>query len=299
VTADATAHATEAAADDEVGGRRRRRVRLSANGTRLDERGTDMRRSARIGTTGLLFLLACATAPTDSGPTVKLTLLRGPVYVAENTFYLKENSLVYVGERDVTVVGATWTPETAKLLHREIRKATSLPVRSVVLTNHHPDRAGGADYWTSIGAETYATERTKALLERNWDALLAETRKAFPDYPSLKRPIPTIVVDGDFSLQEGRVRTLYFGPSHTDDGVFVHLPEERVLYGGCILKEHLGNLAHANVAEYPRTLARLRDAKLEIETIVAGHWSPVHGPELLPAYMRLLERRARASGSDP
>ena len=38
------------------------------------------------------------------------------------------------------------------------------------------------------------------------------------------------------------MKAIYLGPSHTPDGIFVFFPEEKVLYGNCILKEQLGNL---------------------------------------------------------
>ena len=90
------------------------------------------------------------------------------------------------------------------------------------------------------------------------------------------------------------VRSSCFGPSHTKDGIFVYFPKERVLYGGCIVKEQVGNLAFADVDEYPRTLRRLIDRKLKIRTVVAGHWSPVHGPELIQTYLSLFENRDAA-----
>ena len=74
------------------------------------------------------------------------------------------------------------------------------------------------------------------------------------------------------------------------DGIFIYFPEEKVLYGGCILKEQLGNMTFADRAEYPRTLRKLQELKLPIEKIIAGHWSPVHGPELIGRYLELLER---------
>jgi metallo-beta-lactamase class B len=166
-------------------------------------------------------------------------------------------------------------------------------VAEVILTNHHPDRAGGVAYWASLGAAVLSTRRTELLLQQNWPSLLAQTRDAFASYPALKAPQPTRTFEGDFAVQGDAVKALYLGPSHTDDGIFVYFPAQKVLYGGCILKEHLGNLAYADVAEYPRTLRRLQGLDLPIEVIVAGHWSPVHGPELLPAYLRLLEEHAQ------
>jgi metallo-beta-lactamase class B len=91
----------------------------------------------------LPMLLLSAPLAFSADPTVVLTPLQGNLYVVEDSFYLKENSMVYVGDSFVTVVGATWTPETAKLLVTEIKKITPKPIMEVIDTNYHPDRAGG------------------------------------------------------------------------------------------------------------------------------------------------------------
>jgi len=241
----------------------------------------------RIACGSMLFaaLAACSAAPE-----ITLSHLRGPLYVAEDSYYNKENSMVYVGTGFVTVIGATWTPETARLLAEEIRKVTPKPVKEVVNTNYHPDRAGGNAYFQSIGAKIVSTQMTHDLLERNWASVVDWTRAAFPDYPRLPLVLPDVVHPGGFELQDGRIRAIYLGPSHTPDGIFVYFPEEKVLYGGCILKERLGNLDFANLAEYPKTLDRLKRLDLPITTIVAGHWSPLHGPELIDQYLKLLDQ---------
>ncbi len=223
--------------------------------------------------------------------TLTLTHLRGPVYVVEESCYGLENSVVYVGPEFVTVIGATSTPETARLLAEEIRKVTPKPIREVVNTNYHPDRAGGNAYFKGIGARIIATRMTRDLLEQKWTSVVEWTRAAVPAYPQLPVVLPDAVHEGDFALQSGRVRAIYLGPSHTQDGIFVYFPEEKVLYGGCILKEQLGNLSFANVDEYPKTLERLKKLNLPVTTIIAGHWSPIHGPELIDQYLKLLRER--------
>lgn len=243
----------------------------------------------------LSLATSCTTTAPDASPTVRLTHLRGPLYVAEDTFYAPENSMVYVGAHDVTVIGATWTPQTAQLLHERIRALTALPVRQVLLTNYHQDRAGGTAYWLSIGAEVLATQRTQQLLELHWDRLIRDIRSTYLDYPVLPIACPSRTIQTDASLQDGAIRTLYLGPSHTADGLFVYFPEQRVLYGGCILKEQLGNLDSADVQEYPHTLRRLVALGLPFDCIVSGHWSPVHGPELIDTYLRLLAERQAAA----
>jgi metallo-beta-lactamase class B len=238
----------------------------------------------------LSLLLLSLTAPlaVTENSTVVLTHLRGNVYVAEDYFYSKENSVVYVGDNSVTVVGATWTPETAKLLATEIGKVTPKPITEVIDTNYHPDRAGGNAYFKGIGAKTVSTMMTRDLLALHWDEMVRYVQKAIPSYPTLPLVLPDKTFPGDFELQGGRVKAIYLGPSHTADGIFVFFPEEKVLYGNCILKEQLGNLDFADLIEYPKTLEKLKQLNLGFTTIVAGHWSPLHGPELIDQYLKLL-----------
>jgi metallo-beta-lactamase class B len=55
---------------------------------------------------------------------LELIKLTDRIYVAEDYFYFRENSAVYIGDSDVTVISATWTPETAKLLVDKVRQIT-------------------------------------------------------------------------------------------------------------------------------------------------------------------------------
>jgi metallo-beta-lactamase class B len=238
-------------------------------------------------------LLAVATVSDlqAQGRGLTLSHLTGGVYVVEDSYYGGENSVVYIGDTRVTVIGATWTPETARLLSEEIRKITDKPIADVINTNYHPDRAGGNSYFKSVGATVTSTKMTYDLLKANWDAIVAFTRKALPDYPSVTLALPDKTFPGDFELQGGSVQAVYLGPSHTPDGIFVYFPKEKVLYGGCILKEQLGNLDFANLAEYPKTLAKLKT--FDIRTIIAGHWSAIHGPALIDQYIHLLEERGK------
>jgi metallo-beta-lactamase class B len=248
----------------------------------------ELRRVLRFVAPVLLCAASSIVVSADE-PQLSLRHLTGPIYVAEDSFYSKENSVVYVGRRSVTIIGATWTPETAERLAAEIRKVTDKPIREVVNTNFHPDRAGGNAYWKRIGAGIVSTKMTRDLLQSGWDQVVDGTVKAFAGYPRLPLVLPTKIHAGDFELQGGRIRALYLGPSHTKDGIFVYFPDEKVLYGGCILKEQLGSLAYADVAEYPKTLRKLQALHLDITTIVAGHWSPIHGPELIDQYLALLD----------
>jgi hypothetical protein len=62
-----------------------------------------------------LALIAIASAFAASaeaaGGSSKLALIRvtDRLYVSVDTYYAQENSVVYIGDSSVTVVGATWT----------------------------------------------------------------------------------------------------------------------------------------------------------------------------------------------
>ncbi len=126
---------------------------------------------------------------------------------------------------------------------------------------------------------------TASLLAQGWAKQSVETHANFPDYPEVPLSLPTRIFTGDFNLQNGQVREFYLGLSHTVDDIFVYFPVEKVLYAGNILKEQVGNLAQADLPSYVRTLQRLKDLYLPVDYVVAGHWSPIHGPELVDTYL--------------
>ena len=67
-----------------------------------------------------------------------------------------------------------------------------------------------------------------------------------PAHPEADNAISEITRGQPLSVcNEHPLRTL--GPSHTPDGIFVYFPQEKVLCGGWILKERLGNLDYADV----------------------------------------------------
>ena len=240
-----------------------------------------------------MCLVGLVSSSNLSHAKLNLVHLNGPIYICEDHFYARENTVVFVGEDSVTVAGATWTPETAKLLDEAIKKITPKPVRSVINTNYHPDRAGGNGYWKSIGCDIHSTQLTFDLLKADWESICEWTRKGIPDFPDINLTLPTIVHSGDFALQKNKIQVIYFGPAHTVDGVIVYFPEQKVLYGGCMLKPFLGNLDQADLNAYPQTLISLKKRSLEISTIVAGHGTSVHSPDLVDQYLLLLEDHIR------
>ena len=237
----------------------------------------------------LLFSISVATA-TESTPSIYP--VSGPVYVVEDSHFAKTNYAVYIGGESVTVVGAGWSPDIAELLAQKIRGITDKPIRDVIVPDHDPEYAGGNSYWKRTGANVVSTALTAETLKSDWTKAVDFTRQHFPSYPNLPLVLPTKTYGTDFTLENGDIRGFYLGPSHNADDIFVYFPKERVLYAGSILKEHLGNLASANLVEYPKTLQKLQALHLNIDKIISGHWSAVHSPELIDQYLAMLKENS-------
>jgi metallo-beta-lactamase class B len=221
--------------------------------------------------------------------------LQGPLYLVVDEHYDTTNSLVYIGPRSVTVIGATWTPATAGELAIQIRRVTRLPITAVIDTSPDPEWSGGNAYWKVVGARIFAVRATDNLLKSTWGERDQRAHRNHPGYPALPLVMPTDVLPNHFELQHGNLWGFYLGPTHTAGDIFVYFPREQVLDAGSILKPHLGNLADANVRAYRGTLHTLQRMHLKIRTVIAGHWSAVHGPELIEGYLNMLENRARGS----
>ncbi len=254
------------------------------------------RRTATSLLLGLLALAIRVPAVASAPAALSLRRLTGPLYLVIDSDYDATNSLVYIGTESVTVVGATWTPDTARALARQIGRVTTRPVTAVIDTSPDPEWSGGNAYWKSVGAKIFAVSATDDLLERTWSERNVRASRNHPGYPSLPLAAPTDVFADHFQLQNGDLRAFYLGPSHTRGDIFVYFPRERVLDAGSILKPHLGNLADADLAAYPVTLHRLQGMHLKIRTIIAGHWSAVHGPGLIDQYLRMLQQRGPRVG---
>jgi len=236
------------------------------------------------------LILASSSSAFTQTPSITLTPLSGPIYLVEDAHYAKTNSLIYVGPSYVSIIGATWSPETARMLAQQIKQLTSRPIREVIDTSPDPEWSGGNAYWKGIGAQVIAAKATCGALRTNWDATVARTQKSFPNFPRLPLSEPSECDSNNFDLQDGNIKVIYLGPSHTEADVFVYFPQQRVLDASSILKEQLGNLANANTQEYPKTLRKLQAMHLNIATIISGHWSPIHGPELIETYLDLLRQ---------
>ena len=80
------------------------------------------------------------------------------------------------------------------------------------------------------------------------------------------------------AVRFGPVELFYPGAAHSTDNLVVYVPSANVLYGGCAVHElsstSAGNVADADLAEWPTSVERIQKHYPEAEVVIPGHGLP-------------------------
>lgn len=174
------------------------------------------------------------------------------------------NSGVIVGDDGVMVVDAQATPLAAREVIRRIRRITSRPILSLVLSHYHAVRVLGASAYRA--RQIIASEATLALIRERGREDMASEIGRFPRLFRGRHTIPgltwpTLVFRDALTLWLGKleVRILHPGAGHTAGDTIVWVPAERVLFSGDLVEYKAGVYAgDAHLEAWPRTLEKLR-----------------------------------------
>jgi cyclase len=104
---------------------------------------------------------------------------------------------------------------------RTISRITDMPVRAVILTNHHEDHSGTNAKFLAAGAQIIAQENVAKSL-------------ATYDPSNEKIALPTITYANDYTLRLGGVdvKLMHFGNVYTDGDTVVYFPNLKVVAVG-------------------------------------------------------------------
>ncbi|WP_276132174.1 subclass B1 metallo-beta-lactamase [Polluticoccus soli] len=179
------------------------------------------------------------------------------------------NGLIYIVGKEAVFMD---TPHDDKLSKKLLDWfAVTYPgvtIKGVIVEHFHADCLGGLKEFHNRGIKSYANTRTIALAEKNGYTV---PFNGFGDELKMK-------------IGNGRVQSRYFGPAHTSDNIVTWLPDEGVLFGGCMIKAAgagKGNLDDANVQEWSNTVTKIKNEfGSRTKVVVPGHGDP-GGEELL------------------
>jgi metallo-beta-lactamase class B len=233
-------------------------------------------------------LLGCAASPTQSVPAAQRLTADMEVRPLGDGLWLNtwsteiegwgrvsSNGLIVVSANEALLIDTPGDDARTERLLAWARETLKAPIHQAIVTHSHFDRIGGIGALKQASITTYALPQTADLAEA----------KQWP------RPDMALEPDQLITVGERSVRTFFPGAGHTPDNLVVWLEREKLLYGGCFVKdEHafsIGNLGDADVAEWPRSLARVKQRFPLMQVVVPGH-GEVGGPKALDHTLELL-----------
>lgn len=172
------------------------------------------------------------------------------------------NGMIVFDGKEAVVFDTPADAESTRELIRYLN-GRNIAVRAVIATHFHADCVAGLAEFHRHKIPSFAEDRTIAIL-RSAAAPATLPQSGFTD--SLAIPVGRT-----------KVQARYFGAGHTRDNIIGYFPDEHVLFGGCLIKEagaSKGNLGDADLAEWPRTVERVRSAFPEVRVVVPGHGKP-------------------------
>jgi len=199
--------------------------------------------------------------------------------ITENTFrhvtYLKTrsfglypcNGLIAISNGESMVFDTPSYDSVALELINWLEKDQNTKVKGVVINHAHVDCLGGLATFHEMGIPSYASNLAvqKALVDR----------VISPEIGFEKKQILKV---GDVTIVNR-----YLGEAHTSGNIVSYIKQDKVLFGGCLLKSlnaSKGNLNDADVMEWSNTVKNAKEQFPDIQFAVPGH-GEVGGLELL------------------
>ena len=194
------------------------------------------------------------------------------------------NGLIVVGQGEAALIDTPWTDEQVRLLFSWAGRDLGVKITMIVPTHSHGDCMGGLAAAHEQGAKSVALEQTRIIARKQG------------------LPVPTKGFEDETVLNVGdrKIWVRHLGPGHTVDNVVVWIPDEQVLFGGCLVKSAeargMGYIGEANLVKWPDTLRALESAYPEVKIIVPGHGQP-GGGDLLDHTIALVASQPGDDGS--
>lgn len=188
------------------------------------------------------------------------------------------DGMVYINDQEAYLFDTPMNEELTIELVSFIKDSMKIKIKGFVPNHSHDDCTAGMKYLNDRGITSYANIMTTNILsEEN----LALPQISFQD---------SLIID--FNNEE--IICKYLGAGHTSDNIVVWLPSEKVLFGGCMIKEmsskSLGNIADADLEQWPETIKRVMNEFPDAKYVIPGH-GKVGGTELLTHTIELLTKK--------
>ena len=216
-----------------------------------------------ILTIACIFSLAYSFGQSENAK-LKISHLTGDfyIYTTYNTYQenkVPANGMYLVTDNGVVMFDTPWDTTQFQPLLDSIKLKHNKSVVMCFATHWHSDKTAGLEYYRQQGIKTYTTVLTDELSKKN----------------NKKRAEFLMANDTVFHVGQYSFETYYPGQGHTEDNIVIWFKNERILYGGCLIKgaddEDLGYLGDGNETEYASTLKKVQKKCRKPKFIIIAH----------------------------
>ncbi len=215
-----------------------------------------------------VLLICCKSEPKASqnyvSPTLKIIQITPNVF--QHISYLETqeygkvpcNGMIYFSNNEAIVFDTPASDTSSKELINWVQNEMNADLKSVIITHFHIDCLGGLKAFHQNNILSYANKLTIDLARKDGAEL---PKKGFHSEQKL-------------SLNDSPIINTFFGRGHTYDNIVSYIPDEKVLFGGCLVKgigAKKGNLADADTLSWSSTVEKIRMTYPEVKFVVPGH----------------------------
>lgn len=221
--------------------------------------------------TSITVLLISSRFLIFAGPqTVKVSANLEIVKLSQNAFVhisyadsqwgrIASNGLILIQNDKAFLFDTPMDEPTTIELVKYIKDSLGAFVTAFVPNHWHADCMGGLKYLHSLQVKSYANKMTIDLAQKNGYEI---PQNEFTDSIYLK-------------LENLDVCCFYLGAAHSMDNIVVWVPSEKILFGGCMVKEinakNMGNYADGDLKSWPRTIEKVMARFPSAKIVIPGH----------------------------
>lgn len=168
------------------------------------------------------------------------------------------NGMIVHNNNETVVFDTPVNDEISEELIQWIQNSLKSKINAIVPTHFHDDCLGGLNAFHKHHIPSIANSKTIEIAKEK------------------KLPVPLKSFNNQEKIAVGNqfAELYFFGEGHTKDNIVAYYPNEKVLFGGCLIKElnaTKGNLADANEVAWAETATKLKTKITDAEIVIPGH----------------------------
>lgn len=216
----------------------------------------------------LLNSRAWAEEPVYIHPDIALIRISDQVFVHQ-TYSISEvygrfssNGMLLISQQKALMIDTPISPDHTAIIYNHLRDSMDVEITTFIGGHSHDDCIGGMAYLQQKGVYTILGAATKHLCQQ------------------LNLPLPDTTFEEtlSFSFEKHKIECYFPGGGHAPDNIVVFIPQESLLFGGCLIKaaeaRGLGNIADAEISSWKSSVEKVHEKYGNAKWVIPGHGQP-------------------------